>query len=191
MQTSIPVQPNETAVTAALRVLAGVANWDITHTTDGHVPPSLHCVGRAVDLASHDGPAVDSPALAQIAQDVLRLLPLQFISELIWAGPNPVYVKNGVRVNGLAVYGSTTLAAHHNHVHLAVVPGFTYTAPTKETPTVSVKVNAPAVGIAITPTGNGYIILTADGGIFAFGDAKFIDRVEYTLPAGDDWSPAN
>jgi hypothetical protein len=55
---------------------------------------------------------------------------------------------------------------------------------------VSIKVNAPPVGIAITPSGNGYIVLCADGGVFCFGDAKFFDRVEYTLPAGDDWSPA-
>lgn len=53
------------------------------------------------------------------------------------------------------------------------------------------RVNAPATGIAITPTGQGYLILCADGGVFAFGDAKFLGNVEYDLPAGDDWSPAD
>lgn len=186
MQTSIPIQPGETDVTAALRVLARIAGWCVTHTTDGqHSPHSLHYVGRAVDLASTAGPGVDTPALEQIAHDALALVPLGMISELIWAGPNPVYVKNGAQVNGLAVYGADVLAAHHNHVHLGVVPAFTY----KENP-VAVKVNAPAVSLAITPSGNGYIILCADGGVFCFGDAKFIDRVEYDLPIGDGWTPA-
>jgi len=132
MQTSIPVQTNppETAVTAALRALAGAAGWCVTHTTDGkHSANSLHYSGRAVDLASTDGPGVDTPQLAQIAQDVLARVPLSQISEVIWAGPNPVYVKNGVRVNGLAVYGSTVLSEHHNHVHLGVVPNYTYSVP--------------------------------------------------------------
>ena len=33
--------------------------------------------------------------------------------------------------------------------------------------------NAPMVGIAATPDGNGYVLLGADGGIFTFGDARF------------------
>jgi hypothetical protein len=32
---------------------------------------------------------------------------------------------------------------------------------------------APAVGIAASPSGAGYLIATADGGVFAFGDARF------------------
>lgn len=62
----------------------------------------------------------------------------------------------------------------------------------KETPVSDrPRVNAPATGIAITPTGQGYLILCADGGVFAFGDAIFFGNVEYVLPAGDDWSPAD
>lgn len=45
------------------------------------------------------------------------------------------------------------------------------------------QVNASAVGIAATPTGQGYWILTADGGVFAFGDATYLGRVEAPLPA--------
>lgn len=51
-------------------------------------------------------------------------------------------------------------------------------------------VNAPVVGIAATPTGQGYWLVCADGGVFAFGDAQFHGRVEYRLPAGNDWTPA-
>ena len=34
-------------------------------------------------------------------------------------------------------------------------------------------VNQPVVGMAATPTGNGYWLVASDGGIFAYGDAKF------------------
>ena len=33
--------------------------------------------------------------------------------------------------------------------------------------------NQPIVGMAATPSGNGYWLVAADGGIFAFGDAPF------------------
>jgi hypothetical protein len=33
--------------------------------------------------------------------------------------------------------------------------------------------NAPVVGIAPTPSGNGYWLVASDGGMFTFGDAKF------------------
>ena len=33
--------------------------------------------------------------------------------------------------------------------------------------------NKPIVGMAATPTGHGYWLVAADGGIFAFGDAPF------------------
>jgi hypothetical protein len=36
-----------------------------------------------------------------------------------------------------------------------------------------VRLNAPMVGMARTPTGNGYWCVASDGGIFAFGDAPF------------------
>ena len=38
---------------------------------------------------------------------------------------------------------------------------------------VGVPLNAPIVGIADTPDGNGYWLVASDGGIFAFGDARF------------------
>jgi hypothetical protein len=33
--------------------------------------------------------------------------------------------------------------------------------------------NAPVVGMAATPDGNGYWLVTKDGGIFTFGNAPF------------------
>ncbi len=35
------------------------------------------------------------------------------------------------------------------------------------------RLNAPVVGMASTPTGNGYWLVASDGGIFSFGDAHF------------------
>jgi hypothetical protein len=37
---------------------------------------------------------------------------------------------------------------------------------------------APPVALTATPSGKGYWILTADGAVFAFGDAQFLGRVE-------------
>ncbi|MGP8006256.1 MAG: hypothetical protein ACLP2J_04400, partial [Acidimicrobiales bacterium] len=33
--------------------------------------------------------------------------------------------------------------------------------------------NKPVVGMAATPSGNGYWLVAADGGIFSYGDAAF------------------
>lgn len=43
-------------------------------------------------------------------------------------------------------------------------------------------VNARPVGIAYTPSGNGYVILCADGGVIDFGDAKYLGRVSEPAP---------
>ena len=49
--------------------------------------------------------------------------------------------------------------------------------------------NAPIVGMAATPTGKGYWLVAADGGVFSFGDAPFLGNVEYVLPDGQAWLP--
>lgn len=36
---------------------------------------------------------------------------------------------------------------------------------------------APIVAFEVTPSGNGYYVVTADGAVFAFGDAKYLGRV--------------
>lgn len=40
-----------------------------------------------------------------------------------------------------------------------------------------IQAQAPVVAFEVTPTGNGYWLVTADGAVFAFGDAKFLGRV--------------
>lgn len=182
MQTSIPIQPGETSVTAALRVLAGLAGWCITHSTDGsHSSTSLHYVGRAVDLASTAGPGVDTPALLAINQQVLKLIPLPMISELIYAGPGGTCVKDGRVVNGLSFYGAATMAEHHNHVHLGVVPTFTYKEPTvpDAAPDYALTGTPTAISAVFDSAGNvkGYYILTDDGSIAAIGGLPYLGRV--------------
>jgi hypothetical protein len=49
---------------------------------------------------------------------------------------------------------------------------------------VSGQLNAPIVGIAATADGGGYWLVAADGGVFAFGDAKFEGSVPGVLKPG-------
>lgn len=191
-QPDIPIQPGETDVTAALRTLAGIMGWCVKSTTDGaHSTTSYHYTGQAVDLASRDGPGVDTVQLLQIDEEVVRSVPLSMILELIYAGPGNLCVQRGRIVNGMSVYGPDVMARHHNHVHLAVVDTFTYSGG----PAVPVddpnrqNVNAPIVGMAATPTGKGYWLVAADGGVFAFGDAQMIGNVEYVKPDDRAWLP--
>lgn len=192
-QRDIPVQPGETDVTAALRTLAAIAGWCVTHTTDGaHTKTSYHYVGRAVDLADRAGPGVDTVQLLAINEAVIRLVPLSMISELIHSGPGNICVQNGKVVKGMSVYGPDVMSRHHDHVHLAVIATFTYSGgtPMPADDPNRPNVTAPIVGIAITPSGNGYLLVGADGGVFAFGDAKFLGSLEYVLPDGRAWLPA-
>ena len=45
--------------------------------------------------------------------------------------------------------------------------------PVASAPPARAALNAPAVGLAATPSGQGYWIVARDGGVFAFGDARF------------------
>lgn len=190
-QPDIAVQAGETAVTAALRKFAGLFGWAVVHTTDGvHATTSLHYVGRAVDLADRSGPGWDSEQLLAINHQIVATLPHPMISELIYAGPGGICMKNGVIVEGQAVYGAAVMSEHHNHVHLGVIPSFTYNTPEAAMPADDPNipnVNAPICGIAATPTGKGYWLVSMDGGVFAFGDAQFLGRVEYVKPDDRAW----
>lgn len=173
-QQSIPVQPGETAVTAALRTLATVAGWCVTATTNGqHAAASLHYSGRAVDLASFDGPGVDTLQLLQINEAVRQLLPIGLISELIYAGPGGICVYAGRVVDGLAIYGAQVMAEHHDHVHLGVVPTFTYNSPAE----VDVAL-ATIVCLTPTPSGQGYWLCSSTGAVYSFGDAQYHGGLE-------------
>ncbi len=48
----------------------------------------------------------------------------------------------------------------------------------------SLALGAPIVDIAITPSGSGYWLVGADGGVFTFGDAAYAGSVPEVLPAG-------
>lgn len=190
-QRDIPVQPNETEVTAALRRFADLMGWCVTSTTNGgHSRMSYHYGGRAVDLASRTGPGVDTTALLAINEAIIRFVPLAMISELIYGGPGNICVKNGRVVKPGTVYDPKTLARHHDHVHLAVIATFTYSGGSEvpDDPNRK-KISAPIVGMAATPTGLGYWLVAADGGVFSFGDAKFFGNVEYVTPKGRAWLP--
>lgn len=195
MQSDTPVRSDESDEVAALRIMAQIMGWCVTSTTGGgHSKTSYHYVqatngiGRAVDLASRTGPN-DAAGLVLINEQIINTIPLSMISELIFT-PG-VCVKNGRIVDGYTAFGADVMAAHNNHNHLAVIEGFTYTGG----PSVPVddpnrsNVNAPIVGIAITPSGKGYCLVAADGGVFAFGDAPFLGNVEYVKPDDRAWLP--
>lgn len=107
--------------------------------------------------------------------------------ELIYSGA-PWYISRGRKlpISGL---DSDLKSAHWNHVHVAVGAGWRFTKPAEAPMSDRVVVNAPIVGMAATPSGNGYWLVAADGGIFAFGDARFMGNVEYRLPEGGSWVP--
>lgn len=192
MQADIAVQPNETPVTAALRKLAQVAGWAVTATTNGiHAKSSLHYSGRAVDLAARSGPGTDTTALLSINEQVIRLVPLSMISELIYAGAGNVCVNNGRIVNGTSVYGAEVMSEHHNHVHLGVVPTFTYNgsqevalpmADDPNLPNITGPVSFSVAGSDKDGNCTGYYIFSQKTGeLHAFGPgAKFYGRSEVT-----------
>lgn len=193
MQQDTPVRADESDEVRALRQLARVAGWCVTSTTGGgHAPRSLHYAaatngkGRAVDLADRRGPSSNSEWLLAINEEVIRLVPLPLISELIYGGDRAICVKNGRRVNGNAVYGPTTMRAHLNHVHFAVVPGFDYT--TTEEPAMPNDPTIPDIRgpvefhpiVSADGQCTGYYIFSPmTGEIHAWGDgARFYGRSE-------------
>lgn len=155
--------------------------WAVTSTTDGaHTKRSHHYSGRAVDLAAPSGPSRDSSALLQINEGIIQFIPLSMITELIYSGPANTCVKDGRIVSGRVAYGNEVMDRHHDHVHLAVIPTFTYNGPEEPVPDDPNIPNSQAkiVAFAPTPTGKGYWIVTADGAVFAFGDAQYHGRIE-------------
>ena len=59
--------------------------------------------------------------------------------------------------------------------------------PVASAPPARAALNAPAVGLAATPSGQGYWIVARDGGVFAFGAAPFrgslVGRAGFAPPA--------
>lgn len=124
------------------------------------------------------------------------------LAELIHSGPGIIdAVKDGRFVKGATFYGPVTWPDHRDHVHVAVPRGVFLTPLSHPLSTLAeeahmpnddpnrVNVNAPIVGIAATPTGKGYWLVGADGGVFPFGDAVLYGTVEYVVPDGHTWLP--
>jgi hypothetical protein len=87
----------------------------------------------------------------------------------------------GAVFSGLLIAGAPTSAASSAAVHVTksgtagpdAVTAFGTAAGAVPGSSLSA-LNAPIVGIAATPDGGGYWLVAADGGIFTFGDAKFL-----------------
>ncbi|MCZ7526816.1 MAG: CapA family protein [Acidimicrobiia bacterium] len=61
---------------------------------------------------------------------------------------------------------------------------FTYGDAAFHGSTGGLRLSQPVVGMAPTPTGNGYWLVAADGGIFTFGDAAFHGSLAGSMPDG-------
>jgi hypothetical protein len=143
--------------------------------------------GRALDVAGLT-PSSDSAQLLAVYQTLLPLAP--HCAELIYSGPGGGFWKDGRQV-GASYNGPAVVAQHHTHVHIALPLG-RYVRYPKDLAMLEkpiIRSNAPIVGIAASPTGAGYWLVAADGGVFALGDAEYLGRVEYVLPAGRSWLP--
>lgn len=177
----------------------------------GHAKTSYHYrqgtdgVGLAVDFggATPGVSIATAPQMGAIYRCFLAVAGQ--LAELIYSGadvdgrPVLVAIKNGRRVDGASFYGGATWRDHFDHVHVAVPRGTFLSHPlgtlAKEAAVANddpnrYNVNAPVVGIAMTPTGKGYLLVCADGGVFAFGDAVMLGNVEYVRPDGREWLPA-
>lgn len=163
----------------------------------GHADGSYHYAAGtggkslAVDFGGVT-PGVNPTTAGQMAR-IYRALLAQAgrLAELIYSGldvdgrPVTTAVKNGRRVEGASFFGPAVWRDHFDHVHVAVTRG-TFLADPLETkgdpmadqdPNVH-RAQAPVVAFEATPTGKGYWIVTADGEVFAFGDAQYFGRVD-------------
>lgn len=160
----------------------------------GHAKGSYHYAkgtdgtGLAVDFAGVT-PGVNTVTAAQMFElwRMFRLIAPQ-LAELIYSGSGVTQaVKDGRMVDGASFYGPATWPDHRDHVHVAV-PRRTFLAPLSHplsTLEATVADNpdipnaaAPVVAFQATPTGEGYWLVTADGAVYAFGDARYLGRVE-------------
>lgn len=82
-----------------------------------HVPNSYHYKDRAIDCAANPVNAATLGHAAAFAHWVVNNY-LSHLTELIWNGPNPVFVSGG-KVVSASVYVDS-LASHKTHVHIAI-----------------------------------------------------------------------
>lgn len=162
----------------------------------GHAKGSYHYQagtggkGLAVDFGGVT-PGVNPTTAAQMASIYRCLLTVAGrLAELIYSGldvdgrPVIAAVHNGRRVDGASFFGPAVWRDHFDHVHVAVTRGTFLADPLEVKGDVMAeqtdvhRAQAPVVAFQLTPTGNGYYIVTADGEVFAFGDAQYLGRVD-------------
>jgi N-acetyl-anhydromuramyl-L-alanine amidase AmpD len=89
------------------------------------------------------------------------------------AGPQPILQEARPVVNAPVVTIIAHAAWNGGYIEVGADGGtFSWAAPNFGS-TGSTKLNSPVVAAAVTPTGQGYWLVAADGGVFAFGDAGF------------------
>lgn len=154
--------------------------YRVTSTnTGGHAATSFHYalgtsgVGLAVDFAGIV-PSKNDDRLLAVYHMFTPLIPI--CTELFYGGPGGAMWKNGHRI-----YDESLRQEHEDHVHIAVRLGFTFnnpggTVPVDQFPNYATK--AAPVALVLTPSGQGYMILCADGSVFSFGDAPYKGRVQ-------------
>jgi hypothetical protein len=91
--------------------LKATENPDFGGVSPVHVPGSFHYQGRAIDFV---GPISNLSTFAKYLDQHYR----SRLTEVIWAGPGPVAIKNGASVPS-TVYRDVW-ANHRTHVHVAV-----------------------------------------------------------------------
>ena len=179
----------------------------VTDTTGpGHAAQSYHYaqgtdgVGLAVDFGGVFPGVTPVTAVQMAAVYHLLMDNAGQLAELIHAGPGIVdAVHDGRIVDGPTFYRDVW-ADHRNHVHVAVHRGTFLASLSHPLGTLSKEaavaddpnrpnVNAPIVGVAMSPSGKGYLLVAADGGVFAFGDAEYHGNVEYVKPDDRAWLP--
>lgn len=166
----------------------------VRYPEPGEKPRSYHeqegtdGLALAVDFAGVT-PGVNTVTAAQMLElyRAFRLVAPQ-LAELIYSGSGvKEAVKNGRLVDGASFYGPATWGDHRDHVHVAVPRGTFLLPLSHPLNTLEAKVAddpnlpnaaAPVVAFQATSTGNGYWIVTADGAVYAFGDARYWGRIE-------------
>lgn len=136
----------------------------VTSTTGGrHAPGSYHYQGCAVDFAG-PAPTRNSPQLLAV---FAAFGPVESrLAELIYSG-GPYNIKDGKRVPRYAV------AAHWDHVHVAVKPGVYLPHPKPVEVKAMFDPPLPIVAYLDCPTGGSWL-LGRDGAVFAVGGAPYL-----------------
>lgn len=142
----------------------------VTSTTGGqHAVGSYHYKGCAVDLAE-PGPSRNTPGLLAIFAAFGSVE--SKLAEAIYSGA-PYSIKNGKRTT--VAYGNRDLlAAHWNHVHIAVPLGTFLAAPKPISEAQAMASFPNAVDACQRPSHPGHVwVVGRDGGVGAYNGAPY------------------